>query len=76
MIAGQDEGGKTVEVGEKADRSLRDRILNLGVFKQVAGDYKRIHLPVAGNFKRTTQGSESRLAQFAGHLAELFEAST
>jgi hypothetical protein len=76
VIAWQDEYGKTAEVGEKAYGFFHDGIINLVVLKQVAGDYKCIHLAVESNLEGTTQGRESRLAQFAGPLAELLEAST
>ena len=54
VIARQDECGKTAEVGKEAYRLLHDGIINLVILKQVAGDYKRINLAVACNFKRTT----------------------
>ena len=46
--------GKLPKSEKEAYRFFHDGIINLVILKQVAGDYKRIHLAVACNFKRTT----------------------
>jgi len=46
--------GKLPKSEKRLTAFFHDGIINLVILKQVAGDYKRIHLAVACNFKRTT----------------------